>query len=53
MKKSDSMRVLMKKLFYKKKQHQKPSDEKKELEDHIFESNQSFQMVRKKIVRKK
>jgi len=57
MEKSDLMRALIKGVFRKKIQPSKlSSDEKQEnqeSEDHIFKSNQSFQLVRKKIVRKK
>jgi hypothetical protein len=57
MQKSDLMRALIKGMFRKKTHSLKlSSDEKQEnqeSEDHIFKSNQSFQLVRKKIVRKK
>ena len=56
MEKSDLMRALMDKLLRKEPKTDKPSNESKnntELKDHIFESNQSFQVVRKRIVRKK
>jgi hypothetical protein len=56
MEKSDLMRALIKGMF-KKTDPEKPllneKQQKSESEDHIFKSNQSFQVVRKKIVRKK
>lgn len=57
MEKSDLMRALIKGVFRKKTLPERlSSDEtqqKSESEDHIFRSNQSFQIIRKKIVRKK
>jgi hypothetical protein len=56
MEKSDLMRTLMERLFRKKHQPEKSSienQEKSESEDHIFKSNQSFRVVKKKIVRRR
>ncbi len=56
MEKSDLMRALIKGMFKKTDPEKLSLDEKQqksESEDHIFKSNQSFQIVRKKIVRKK
>lgn len=46
----------MESLFHKKPESKKPStdnQEKSESKDHIFESNQSFQIVKKKIIKRK
>lgn len=46
----------MESLFRKKPQSKKPSietQEQSESKDHIFKSNQSFEIVRKKIVKKR
>jgi len=57
MEKSDLMRVLMESLFRKKPEPKKPSSPEPlssaELKDHIFKSNQSFQIVRKRIVKRR
>jgi len=56
MEKSDLMRALMESLFRKKPEPKKPSienQEKTESKDHIFKSNQSFQVVKKKIVKRR
>lgn len=57
MEKSDLMRALLKGVFRKKTLPEKllseETQQKSESEDHIFKSNQSFQVIRKKIIRKR
>lgn len=56
MKKSDSMRVLMKNLSENKTevcQNSHKPEKKEELKDHIFKSNQIFEIIKKKILRRK
>lgn len=56
MKKSDSMRILMKNLSENKTevcQNSHKSEKKEELKDHIFKSNQIFEIIKKKILRRK
>lgn len=56
MKKSDSMRILMKNLSENKTevcQNSHKSEKKEELRDHIFKSNQIFEIIKKKILRRK
>lgn len=57
MEKSDLMRALIKNALDKKLEDKKLSSNKKqedfESKDHIFESNQVFQVVKKRIVKKR